>query len=261
MANAEATAPPNGSAPEKQEAPEAKTHASLAEALVAAQAEMPAVGRDKENPHFKSKFTSLDNLLSSVRPVLNRHGLALVQTPMFDDEGKFVLRTRIMHTAGELAFDSPLTPTKDDPQGQGSAITYMRRYTVASALAIADQDDDDGNAASSGGSARPSASSTSPRNGQGDGQSSAATPAQRKKIIGRAAELGFAPYQTKAWLEFTAGTPHTDRIEKAKASELIDALVGFESIDDALAKFNAALENNDERAESIAAKHRPEGGS
>ena len=99
------------------------------------------------------------------------------------------------------------------------------------------------------------------RNGQGDGQSATATPAQRRKIIGRAKEIGLADYQTKAWLEFTAGTPHTDRIEKAKASELIEALEGFEAPEDALAAFNAALESGEDRAVAIAAKHRQGGES
>lgn len=119
-------------------------HKTLAEALLAAQAEMPAVERDQENPHFKSKFTSLDNLLAKARPVLNRHGLVLMQAPDLED-GAPVLRSIIMHSSGEVvAFAAPLKPAKEDPQGQGAAITYMRRYAAAAMLAIADQEDDDG---------------------------------------------------------------------------------------------------------------------
>lgn len=125
------------------QAPEAEK--TLAEALLAAQAELPAVEPDQTNPHFKSKFVSLGNLLAKTKPVLNRHGLVLIQAPTLDEEGRFVLRTKIMHSSGEaLVFDSPLMPPKEDPQGQGSAITYMRRYALASSLAIADQEDDDG---------------------------------------------------------------------------------------------------------------------
>lgn len=120
-------------------------HDSLAEALVAAQAEFPPVDRDQENPHFKSRFVSLGNLLTKTRPVLNRHGIAITQKPMLDEQGNFVLRTNLVHVSGESdGFDSPLNPTKNDPQGQGSAITYMRRYTTSALLGIADQDDDDG---------------------------------------------------------------------------------------------------------------------
>ncbi len=133
---------------------------NLASALLAAQKEMPAVEPDQTNPHFKSKFVSLGNLLAKVRPVLNRNDLALVQSPRLNEAGAFVLQTTILHSSGEsLAFDAPLTPTKNDPQGQGSAITYMRRYSLASALAIADQEDDDGNAGSDEQRSAPSAPS------------------------------------------------------------------------------------------------------
>ena len=129
---------------EDRSVPPKPDHATLAEALLAAQQEMPAVERNAENPHFKSKFTSLDHLLSKVRPVLNQHGLVLVQAPDLQ-EGQAVLRTIIIHSSGEqMHFAAPLNPAKNDPQGQGAAITYMRRYSIAAMLAIADQEDDDG---------------------------------------------------------------------------------------------------------------------
>lgn len=119
---------------------------TLAEAFVAAQAEFPAVEPDAMNPHFKSKFVSLGHLLAKVRPVLNRHGLSVVQFPS-QTKGGPTLRTIILHESGEkLESEAPLLLPKQDPQGQGSAITYMRRYALASALGISDQEDDDGNA-------------------------------------------------------------------------------------------------------------------
>ena len=126
-------------------------HATLAEALVAAQADMPAVERDATNPHFKSSFTSLGHLLAKARPVLNKHGLSIVQLPSLSQDGRPTLRTTILHTSGEsIEADAPLLLPKNDPQGQGSAITYMRRYSLASALGISDQEDDDGNAGTAG---------------------------------------------------------------------------------------------------------------
>lgn len=124
-------------------------HKTLAEAFTAAQADFPAVDRDGRNPHFRSQFTTLGNLLTKVRPVLNRHGLSVIQLPCRSEDGAPVLRTILLHTSGEqITADAPLMLVKQDPQGQGSAITYMRRYALASALGISDQDDDDGNAGS-----------------------------------------------------------------------------------------------------------------
>ncbi len=55
----------------------ANNQAALYAALAKAQADMPAVEKDGFNPHFKSKFTSLDHLIAKTRPVLNRNGLAI----------------------------------------------------------------------------------------------------------------------------------------------------------------------------------------
>lgn len=122
---------------------------TLAAALIAAQKEMPAVPPDSVNPHFKSKFVSLGHLIAKVRPVLNKHGLGFTQYPSRAEDGTPTLVTILLHTSGErLESEAPLLLPKQDPQGQGSAITYMRRYALAATLGISDQEDDDGNGAS-----------------------------------------------------------------------------------------------------------------
>lgn len=127
-------------------------HKTLAEALLAIQREIPAVEPDAVNPHFKSKFVSLGNLISKVRPVLNRHGVAVTQFPSLTDDNQPTLVTVLTHAAsGErMEYPAPLFLAKADPQGQGSAITYMRRYALATAFGVVDQEDDDGNAGTEG---------------------------------------------------------------------------------------------------------------
>lgn len=121
--------------------------ANLAAALVAAQRDMPAVQADARNPHFNSEFVSLDHLLAETLPVLNKHGLALLQQPTLTDTGQPALATTLVHESGEtLSSVMPIFMSKQDPQAQGSAITYARRYGLASVLAISDEKDDDGNA-------------------------------------------------------------------------------------------------------------------
>lgn len=121
----------------------------LAKALLAAQGDMPAVDRDGTNPHFSSRFTTLDNLIAKTRPVLNKHGLVLIQAPSQDGDGNPTLTTTLIHESGEsIESTMPLLLTKNDPQAMGSSLTYAKRYALAAFLAIADQEDDDGNAAS-----------------------------------------------------------------------------------------------------------------
>lgn len=117
-------------------------------ALLAAQAEAPALQRDGLNPHFKSKYLTLETLVEKVLPVLNRHGLVLVQAPEQDGDGDPVLDTKIIHAAtGESVSNScKLYLGKEDMQGYGSAITYARRYGLMAVLGLVADADDDGNA-------------------------------------------------------------------------------------------------------------------
>lgn len=117
---------------------------TLAQALLAAQREMPAVEPDALNPHFKSKFVSLDHLLATVLPVLNRNGVTLVQMPSTGERGEPALTTTLLHESGEqISSQMPLILPKNDPQGQGSALTYARRYALSAALGISAERDDD----------------------------------------------------------------------------------------------------------------------
>lgn len=102
---------------------------------------------------------------------------------------------------------------------------------------------------------QPARAQATRREGQGDGKSSQATAPQRRKIHALASELGLTEPQLKAWIEWSAGTPHTDRITKARASELIELLGSYEDIEAALADFNSALKADDEKAQKIAGKY------
>lgn len=121
--------------------------AKVAAALVGAQGELENVAKDAENPHFRNRYASLPAILDAVRPVLAKHGLAVIQFPTNTDDGRVGVETTILHASGEyLTHDFAVRLTKDDAQGAGSALTYCRRYSLAAVLAIG-QDDDDGNAA------------------------------------------------------------------------------------------------------------------
>lgn len=197
----------------------------IAKALVAAQADLPPVERDAQNPHFRSAFTSLGHLLAKVRPVLNKHGLAVMQFPSHNEQGP-TLTTLILHESGErLEYEAPLLLTKNDPQGQGSAITYMRRYALSGALGISDQDDDDGEGArekdAGNGRSRPKVNAQKPK-----ATETLATPDQRRLIFAKAKEAGLAEDELRQLIQTVAGTTHTDRLPKAKVDELLGLIAG-----------------------------------
>ena len=136
---------------------------ALAVALIAAQGELPKLSKDKTNPFFNSSYAGLDTVLPAALKVLTTHGLGLIQSVGEDSRGGTTLTTILMHESGEWLSDTqPLLLTKTDPQGQGSAITYGRRYAVMSMLGLVADDDDDGNAASKAPVVRRAAPSAQP---------------------------------------------------------------------------------------------------
>lgn len=116
--------------------------AELAKALAKAQGEIENASKNAANPHFKSKYADLAEVLNTVRPVFSSHGLSVLQMPSFDG-GIASVETLLMHTSGEWISNTCSAPvSKNDAQGVGSAITYLRRYSLAAFAGIAQEDDD-----------------------------------------------------------------------------------------------------------------------
>ena len=118
----------------------------IAPALLAAQKEINNASKDAKNPHFRSSYASLGSVIEAVKEPLNRQGIAVLQSLSEGNDGLY-LSSRLLHTSGQWIEDTAFTPLpKADPQGVGSATTYLRRYSLAALLCIT-QEDDDGNAA------------------------------------------------------------------------------------------------------------------
>lgn len=116
--------------------------AELAKALAKAQGEIENASKNAANPRFESKYADLAEVLNTVRPVFSSHGLSVLQMPSFDG-GIASVETLLMHTSGEWISNTCSAPvSKNDAQGVGSAITYLRRYSLAAFACIAQEDDD-----------------------------------------------------------------------------------------------------------------------
>lgn len=112
--------------------------------LIKAQSAIETVYKDKLNPHFKNKYVPLCDILAAVKPSLNSNNFFLTQKVLLQENQEF-LSTEIIHTNGEsLSMLMPLVIVeKGNPQKYGSAMTYMRRYSLTALLAL-EEDDDDG---------------------------------------------------------------------------------------------------------------------
>lgn len=118
----------------------------IAPALLAAQKEIGNATKNATNPHFRNNYADLGAVIEAVKEPLNKAGIAIIQSLSEGADGLH-LTTRLLHTSGQFIEDTAFTPLpKADPQGVGSATTYLRRYSLAAILCIT-QEDDDGNAA------------------------------------------------------------------------------------------------------------------
>lgn len=116
---------------------------SINEKLFALQQEIGAISKDANNPFYKSKYFDINSLLKQLQPLLKKHKLLLIQ-PIEED----MVYSKILCIEGTGGVISGLKlPELNDPQKLGSAITYYRRYTLQSLLAL-QAEDDDGNVAS-----------------------------------------------------------------------------------------------------------------
>lgn len=163
----------------------------LATALAKAQAEIENASKNSSNPHFKSKYADLAEVINTVRPVFSGHGLSISQFPSFAD-GLASVETVLMHSSGQwMSGTASAGVTKQDAQGVGSAITYLRRYSLAAVAGIA-QEDDDANAAVG---SRPKQQQQQPQKAQPvkilptDGAWEAMSPAEQSFLTGIAMDV------------------------------------------------------------------------
>lgn len=104
--------------------------------LLEFQKKISVIKKDSKNPHFKNTYASLTQILSEVKPILNEVGVLITQ-PIFDNKAGTQLSYNGTKEVSFIDLPSNLTP-----QQLGSAITYFRRYTLASLLALEIDDDD-----------------------------------------------------------------------------------------------------------------------
>jgi hypothetical protein len=121
----------------------------LAKAMLKVQAQLQPALKDRENPFTKSHYATLNSVMDSCRDALVNNGIWLIQHPVPVEPGCMGLVTKLIHAeSGQWQSSLLVMPLpKADPQGYGSALTYGRRYGLATLIGIVTEDDDDGNMA------------------------------------------------------------------------------------------------------------------
>lgn len=172
-----------------------------------AQVKQPVKSAD--NPYFHSKYVALEGVMQSIDAALPGTGLAYTQ-PVADCDKGVSVSTLITHSSGEWMLIGPLTltPTKRDPQSQGSAITYAKRYQLSAAFGISSDVDDDGNAGTFG----------SNQQGQASNQGADSTVPQRAGYQHRQ-----TPQQKALHDQATANFEAAQSAKQEAASTFVDA--------------------------------------
>jgi len=113
------------------------------EKLLKFQKENIALKKDGLNPHFKSSYVTLNEVLDKVKTPLNDLGCVILQIP--EATG---LKTQIIDNEDQSKVEC-FMPYVDISTAQklGSCNTYLRRYSLITLLGLEDSDDD-GNEAS-----------------------------------------------------------------------------------------------------------------
>lgn len=100
----------------------------------------------KDTKGYNYKYFDINQLLAKLQPLLREEGLVLTQ-PIVNGCVQSVIRdVTEMET---LMYSEIKLPENVKPQDLGSAITYYRRYSLVSLLAL-EAEDDDGSKASAG---------------------------------------------------------------------------------------------------------------
>lgn len=229
----------------------------LATALAEAQSEFTGVEKDGLNPHFGNKFASLAAIVAATTPILSSHGLSITQHLSFDEQtNSDLLTTWLLHSSGQFISDSMrLYLPKQDPQGQGSATSYAKRYAWQAVCGVVADADDDGNAASAAPratvpSGRPPAAAPSLKDKVGaaagrtspdvsvaaNGDEVAATTPQQGKLYAEQNRLGWSDDDVASYIQSRIGIAVTKSgrnwpITKKQATAIIDGMVKGEGME------------------------------
>lgn len=120
----------------------------LAEALSKAQAEMPVVRMNAQNPFLKNKYADLGAVIEASRPIMAKHGLSLSQFPTSEGD-RIGVTSVLMHSSGEWMEDTIFIQSSDSKglsvaQSAGVVISYLRRYMWSAIFGLYADEDTDG---------------------------------------------------------------------------------------------------------------------
>lgn len=103
------------------------------------------IAKTRENKHLNSKYANLSDYLDAIDGAIEEAGLMVIQSPgKFTAAGDMPMETRIEHVAsGEfMVAQMEIHIDRKNAQGDGSGISYARRYHIGALFGLSAEDDD-----------------------------------------------------------------------------------------------------------------------
>lgn len=194
----------------------------LIPAYIEMQKQLEPVKKGSTNDFKGYRYADLADIWEACRKPLADHELCVMQTTRRLEDGGLELVTTLAHSSGQWVRTRLPILSTEHPQAMGSAMTYARKYSLATIVGLAADDDDDGQAASGG--QRPQQRQQA-RRGQSRQQQA---PATRGEQIGteqavtaweqRIQRAKTAEDLTRLWRQFAEANPEGSQIRQRLAS-------------------------------------------
>lgn len=122
-----------------------ETRGAFMAAFFEAKKNIGGISKTRENKHLNSKYANLTDYLDAIDSAIEEAGLMVIQSPgKFTAAGDLPMETRIEHVAsGEfMVAQMEIHVDRKNAQGDGSAISYARRYHIGALFGLSAEDDD-----------------------------------------------------------------------------------------------------------------------
>lgn len=194
-----------------------QTITKLSAALVKSQKNIGSAKKDAANPFFKSSYADLGSVMEAVKDHLLEQGVSVLQPVGHLESGATYVETVLLHESGEFISDRMVVTCakQNDPQAQGSAISYARRYSLQSMLFVPAGDDD-----GEGAMNRNKPKDDPKPEPKKDVPSKVTDKPNLKKLIEELAKAGITPQEALETLKFKKGADGLPNIPE-KATDLM----------------------------------------
>lgn len=122
-----------------------ETRGAFMAAFFEAKKNIGKIAKTRKNDHLKSMYANLSDYLEAIDSAIEDQGLMVIQSPgKFTEAGDLPMETRIEHVAsGEfMVAEMEIHVDRKNAQGDGSAISYARRYHIGALFGLTADDDD-----------------------------------------------------------------------------------------------------------------------